>query len=340
MVVPNGLRLSAVARSVIRDVEKICPGRVATNVSLAEISRWRIGGIADVIVSPTDTAQISALRRYLDKNDLRHVVIGATSNLLFSDDGLRVVCVQIGSGFASISVVGSVINASAGVWVPGLARRAMQAGLKGLEHTCGIPGTLGGLICMNGGSQRNGIGDVVTAITSVDTKGEIRYRTREDCAFNYRHSVFQTSSEIIAEAELRLQPQAGRRSIRREMLDILSGRRRKFPQKLPNCGSVFVSNPALYADYGPPGAVIERLGFKGKRVGGARVSPLHANFIVNEGGARTSDVTALIAEIKAAVMAHTGCVLTSEVRIVTCNGEILPADAADASSVNRGTSSV
>ncbi len=319
------LRVSSAA---IRALEQICPGAVAVDVPLAHISRWRIGGCADVIVRPNSIDQLARLRAWLYRERAPHVVIGATSNLLFSDEGLRVVCVQIGCGLANVSIVGRVITASAGVWVPGLARRAMQEGLTGLEHTCGIPGTLGGLICMNGGSQRKGIGDVVVGVTSVDEQGNICQRNRDDCAFDYRHSVFQNSGEVIAEAALRLQSLTDCRYIRREMLYILASRRRKFPRKLPNCGSVFISNPAIYSDYGPPGAIIERLGFKGKRLGGAVVSPLHANFFVNAGDAKSADVIALIVEIKAAIFAHTGHSLTAEVRFVTPDGTIVPADTA------------
>lgn len=309
------------------DLERICPGAVALNVPLARISRWRIGGIADVIVRPRSINELARLRAWLHEQKLAHVVFGATSNLLFADEGLRAIGVQIGEAFAPLCIVGSEITAGPGVWVPKLARRAMQAGLTGIEHICGIPGTLGGLICMNGGSQRKGIGEVIVSITSVDARGTIRHRSREECAFAYRRSIFQSNDEVIAGAVLRLEPAADRGAVRREMLEILGSRRCKFPQKEPNCGSVFVSNPTMYAEYGPPGAIIERLGFKGHRVGEAMVSPQHANFIVNEGGASAADVLALIDIIKATVLADTGFTMEVEARFVTEDGGILNVDA-------------
>ena len=109
------------------------------------------------------------------------------------------------------------------------------------------------------------------------------------------------------------------------MKEILASRRRKFPQKLPNCGSVFVSNPAMYADYGPPGAMIEKLGFKGRRVGDALVSPHHANFIVNAGRATARDTLALIAEIRETVRRETGYAMDVEARYVTEAGAVVPA---------------
>jgi UDP-N-acetylmuramate dehydrogenase len=317
-----------VAASAIRDLERMCPGAVALDVPLARISRWRIGGRAAVIVRPRNIDQLARLRGWLHAQALRHVVIGATSNLLFADEGLRVICLQIGAAFAPLQIAGSQITAGPGVWVPGLARRAMQVGRTGLEHVCGIPGTLGGLVCMNGGSQRKGIGEVIVSVTSVDAQGRIRHRLANECGFAYRCSIFQGGGEAIAEIVLRLPSVADRSVIRRDMLAILRSRRRKFPQKLPNCGSVFVSNPAMYERYGPPGAVIERLRFKGRRVGGALVSPQHANFIVNAGGATAADVLSLIDEIEAAVFAETGYAMAVEARFVTVNGDLVAADSA------------
>ncbi|TIX29674.1 MAG: FAD-binding protein, partial [Mesorhizobium sp.] len=209
---------------------------------------------------------------FLAAAGIRHVVIGATSNLLFADEGLRAVAVQIGNHFSNVVVSGTEITAGAGTWVPGLARRAMHAGLSGIEHTCGIPGTLGGLVCMNGGSQRRGIDEAIVEVTSVDTRGRLHRRNAAGCGFAYRRSLFQVNDEVVVNARLVLASGTARGEIRRRMLAIMGDRRRKFPHRTPNCGSVFVSNPAMYAQYGSPGAVIERLGFKGCRIGGAEVS--------------------------------------------------------------------
>src|SRR5690606_33101851 len=134
------------------------------------------------------------------------VVIGATSNLLFDDEGLQAIVVRIGSQFANLHITGSRITAEAGTWVPGLARKALLAGLTGLEHTSGIPGTLGGLIYMNGGSQRKGIGDSTISVRSVTERGDIVERNHEQCEFAYRKSVFQSLNEIIASASIQLTP--------------------------------------------------------------------------------------------------------------------------------------
>lgn len=313
--------------AALRELERICPGGVAQDVALSRISRWRIGGPADVIVRPRNIEQLARLRAFLTGAALDHVVIGATSNLLFADAGLRAICVQIGQDFAPLSLSGTTLVAGPGVWVPGIARRAMQAGLEGIEHTCGIPGTVGGLVCMNGGSQRRGIGEAVTSVTSVDAAGAVHVRNQQECGFAYRRSVFQQNGEIVANTVLELAP-GDRRQIRQRMLKIMGDRRGKFPQKTPNCGSVFVSNPAMYAEYGPPGAVIEKLGFKGRTAGGAQVSPQHANFIVNTGHATAAEVVSLIVAIKSAVQQQTGYAMEVEARYVHPDGTMVPADAA------------
>lgn len=303
---------------------QICPGGLFRNVDLSQISRWRIGGKADLILQPSSPEQIVALRRWFHERDMHHVVIGATSNLLFADEGLHAPCIQIGERMSKIDIQGNVVEAQSGAWVPGLARRIMQAGLTGAEHTCGIPGTLGGLICMNGGSLRKGIGSSVLSVESVDAAGCVMERERDACDFAYRQSIYQTNGEVIT--NVRLQFEQGKRgAIRREMLRILADRRNKFPRKQPNCGSVFKSNPAMYAEIGPPGAVIERLGMKGLREGGALISPEHANFIVNTGSATASDVLSLIRIISNKVYPVTGYSLEAEACFMSLDGSIIAA---------------
>lgn len=309
---------------IANDLRRQFRGAVQTDVSLRDISRWRIGGRADVLISPRSINELSEMRAWIQERELQSLVIGATSNLLFSDAGLRAIAIQIGRELSSTSIEERAVIAGPGVWVPGLARTVMLAGLTGIEHTCGIPGTLGGLVCMNGGSQRKGIGDHVSWVRSVDAAGTQILRQRADCGFAYRTSAFQLNNEVICEVGLTLEVTASQNAQRREMLEILGDRRRKFPNKMPNCGSVFVSNPAMYADYGPPGRVIENAGLKGLRMGDAQVSPLHANFIINLGNATAKDTLALIRHVRNKAYEATGYLMESEVRFVSPDGSILP----------------
>ena len=316
--------MDSLSKKNIAALKQLCPGGVAQRVSLAQLSQWRVGGLADVIASPTSTQQVAALRRFFNEAGIAHLVIGQTTNLLFADEGLRAPCIMIGSRMSGVTMTAENIYAQSGVWVPNLARQAMKAGLTGIEHICGIPGTLGGLVCMNGGSQRQGVGSSVSVVQSVDSAGVIRKRKLNECGFSYRSSVFQSNDEIVTDVQLQLK-RGCKPLIRHEMLEILAERRHKFPRRQPNCGSVFVSDPALYDQYGPPGRIIEYLGFKGHTVGGAKVSERHANFIVNIGNARALDILTIISEIRAATERYMGRPLVSEVRYVSQDGKIRPA---------------
>jgi len=311
--------------SEISDLASLCPNGLELNVDLSAISQWRIGGRADIILRPSSTAEVSALMRWFSERRIRPIVIGLASNLLFDDAGLRVPCIQIGERMARIDFDGQQINAQAGAWIPRLARRLMQEGLGGAEHICGIPGRLGGLICMNGGSNRKGIGSNIFSVESIDDSGQLRTRLAHECGFYYRQSIFQENGEIITGAILQFSPRS-KTDIRSDMLAILSERRLKFPRKQPNCGSVFKSNPSMYADFGSPGEIIERLGYKGMIIGGAMVSEQHANFIVNMGWATAQDVLTLVAKIINGVEKNTGYRMETEVRFVRNDGIITTAE--------------
>ena len=295
-------------------------GRVAGDQPLASHSSWGIGGPADLLIEPQSPHQLQILIRYVAEKQLPLVVIGQGTNLLFDDAGVRGAVVKIGPALGGIQIDGTVIRAGAGVWVPQLARRAMCNGLSGLEHCSGIPGTLGGLVLMNGGSRRRAIGENVRRVRLVNPRGEICELATAECDFSYRHSNL-AGRGIVVEVELecvRGEPEA----IRREMVGDLRERRHKFPRKVPNCGSVFLSSPEMHVSVGPPGKLIEAAGLKGFRCGGAEISRQHANFILNRGNASSSDVLTLIAHIRRTLRRQLDFDLQCEVRYVSPAGEV------------------
>lgn len=298
-------------------------GQVYTNVSLAQYSRWRVGGIAQCVLVPVSEQALVECLQFCCTNNLGYVLLGATSNLLFADEGLVVVGISL-AALQRVDVEGESVRSQAGVWVPQFARGLANKGLSGLEHIVGIPGSLGGLVYMNGGSQRKGIGSHVQNVKTLTKTGECKVYSQGECDFSYRHSSFQARGEIIVSIELQL-AKAPVTQVRSEMLSILRSRRHKFPLKQPNCGSVFVSNPAMYEEYGPPGAVIERCQLKGLRIGGARVSPEHANFIVNTGSATAKDILTLVKHVQQVVFKETGYNMVSEVRYMDAMGITCPA---------------
>jgi UDP-N-acetylmuramate dehydrogenase len=299
---------------------------VRCDESLARHSSWMIGGPADVFAEPASARQIAICAELSTRWRIPLLVIGHGTNLLFSDEGLRGLVMKIGPAYSSIAVRGNRIVADAGAWVPGLAMLAMRKGLSGIEHTIGIPGTLGGLVVMNGGSRRQGIGSVVRRASLVDRNGRPFDLSQSECEFSYRTSVIQGTENIICSVELELTP-APIAKIRSECLSILRDRRHKFPRKERSCGSVFLSTPELHAKFGPPGKIIEEAGLKGFRIGGAEVSTQHANFVLNRGGATARDILQVIGHMRRTAMARAGVMLQCEVKHALPSAQIVPGHA-------------
>lgn len=295
-----------------------------TGEPLSRHSSWRIGGPADFFIEPATRAELVESIEFAVGRGLPWLIIGQGTNILFADAGYRGVVIKIGPALGRIRVEGDAIEAEAGVLACRLARLGCQAGLTGLEHVVGIPGTLGGLIAMNGGSLRQAIGDNLVWVDVLDERMQVSRVPRDACGFGYRMSRFQSEHSVLLAARLHFERRPTR-EVRRAMLDILCDRRRSFPRRLPNCGSVFRIPSPVYARAGPPGRIIEECGFKGRRVGDAEVSSLHANFINNIGQAHATDVLELIRQIREAVWARLGILLETEAKYVHPRGAIVPA---------------
>ncbi len=306
-----------------RTLVEIGDADVLTDEPLSRHGWYRIGGPADWLATPRTLAGAQRIFAYLEAVGLPALVIGDGSNLLFADEGFRGVVVRIGRQFSRIAGEGDTLHVEAGAWSPLVAREAARRGLTGLEHIVGIPGTFGGLVAMNGGSLRQSVGRDVVEVGWIDAAG-VRTYAQSECGFGYRRSRFQSGLGAIGWTVLRLEAR-DRGDIRREMLRIITARRRKFPVKLPNCGSVFLSSPELYETIGPPGQAIEQAGLRGAQVGGAQISPLHGNFIVNTGDARARDVLDLISLARRTVRDRTGVAMDCEVKFVGAGGEVVPA---------------
>lgn len=285
---------------------------IKTNEPLSRHCTLKIGGVADYFSEPETELEIIFSLQFAIKNDLPYFVIGHGSNILFDDLGYRGLIIKIGEKFSKISIKGTKVLAQAGAWMPYVARKSQAKGLAGLEHTIGIPGNIGGIVVMNAGSQRKSISERLIKVRALDKDGKIHELSKEDCAFGYRKSIFQTKGWIILTAELNCEATSSK-VIRTEMLKILRDRRGKFPRKSANCGSVFKSSPELYKKHGPPGHIIENLGLKGISVGGVGISKKHANFFVNTGSGKSKDFEELLHLVQDSFMKKHGCKLIEEV---------------------------
>ncbi|NME72227.1 UDP-N-acetylmuramate dehydrogenase [Flammeovirga aprica] len=297
--------------------------KIHQNISLKDHNYWKIGGEAKYFCEPTSLEDIIKAITFATAHSIPFIVIGRGSNLLFDSNGVNGLIIKIGEAFSNFEFSANKLICQAGAWVPGLARNSVFKNLSGLEHTIGIPCTVGGLVHMNGGSLRKNIGENIEKVIVLNTDDlTVNTLYNKDCQFQYRSSIFlKKKNLIILEIHILLQPIISSKEKHEEMLGILKNRSAKFPRKQPNCGSVFLSSPDLYQAHGAPGAIIEDLGLKGISIGGARVSKKHANFIINEGDASSSDVINLIKYIAKTAKERKQITLKSEVLYISPEGD-------------------
>lgn len=279
--------------------------------SMAELTTFKIGGPVDLLVEPNNPAELERVLDFCLANDLPWLIIGSGSNLLVRDGGIRGIGIKLSGEFCEWEIKETMISAGAGVSLAKLAKEAAERGLSGLEFACGIPGTVGGGVYMNAGAYNGEISQVVTRVQAVRAGKGIFWLEKDELNFAYRSSRFQRETgEVITRVEF---------SLIREEADLTRSRINEYtclreskqPLELPSAGSVFRRPQGYYV-----GPLIEEAGLKGFTIGGAQVSPKHAGFIVNTGGATARDVLSLIAHIQKVVKARNGVDLIPEIKIV------------------------
>lgn len=285
-------------------------GNVIVDESLSRYTSYRLGGPADIFVAPRSVEDVAEVMRLAHDAEVPVTIIGGGSNLLIADAGVRGVVVRIGRGLHEIRFEDDLVRVQCGAAFPRVAKLAAQRSLSGLEFAAGIPGTVGGALTMNAGAHADSIGDVVEEVTAIDEKGNLITLTNEDLQFAYRMSRLQQKDLVAVEARLRLKEGAPD-DIRGKMRHHLETRRRTQPLGTYNAGSVFKNPPGNYA-----GRLIEQAGCKGMTSGDAIVSPLHANFIINQGSATADDVRTLICRVQNRVYERFNIVLEPEVRML------------------------
>jgi UDP-N-acetylmuramate dehydrogenase len=269
-----------------------------------------IGGPADCFVE-VKTEQ--ALRRlWMDCCRKGHepLIIGAGSNLLVRDGGIRGVVVKLTGVFSAVEVVGERVLAGAAAALKEVASTACMAGLTGLEFAIGIPGSIGGAVYMNAGAYGGQMADVVDRVRVLTEDGDYCEWSQKDLGFDYRRSSLQDGSHVIVRVAFGLHS-GDAEQIKATMEDYTLRRAAKQPLDLPSAGSVFKRPPGHYV-----GAMVEAAGLKGVRVGGAQVSEKHAGFIVNRGGASAKDVLELIELVQTEIRKKYAVDLETELKVV------------------------
>lgn len=269
---------------------------------------WRVGGPADIYIQPHDMPTLQAFLASLD-DDTPLLMIGLGSNLLVRDRGIRGAVVNTRKVFADLEKVGTAgVRAGAGVACTQLARKAALWDRGPAEFFAGIPGTVGGALTMNAGAFGGETWDHVVAVDVINRAGETFERSPEDYDIGYRH-VGVPNDEWFCAAHFEFDPDYDHEQT--ELQDMMAARKNSQPLGLPSCGSVFRNPPNDHA-----ARLIETAGLKGYRLGGAQVSPKHANFIINTDKASAADIEALITYVQSTVQDVHGIELQHEVRIV------------------------
>jgi UDP-N-acetylmuramate dehydrogenase len=284
---------------------------VAEGKPLARYTSLRVGGPADLLVTAESAEAMQQAALLAWEAGVPCYVLGSGSNVLVADSGIRGLVVL--NRARAASVVEGGIRAESGAALATVARLAVSAGLAGLEWASGIPGTVGGAVVGNAGAWGSDVASTLRQATVLEADGTLGTWPPERFAYGYRTSVLKGQGPgrrgVVLEAEFRLQP-AEVSGLRARVAEIGAQRKARQPAGA-SCGSVFRNPPGDYA-----GRLVEAAGLKGEKRGGAVISPIHANFVVNEGGARAGDVRALIEVMQATVQERFGVRLELEIEIL------------------------
>lgn len=300
-----------IAADARRALEEILGDRVEFDVALARHTSLRIGGPADAIATPADLTELRNVLGICTEHALPTIVLGAGFNVLIREGGIRGVVLRL-KKLRRIDADGpNLISVEAGASHATITRYCVEHALTGLEFGAGIPGTLGGWLAMNAGIGVREMKDVVFDIDILDRTGKQSLRiARNELDFHYRALEGLQPGSVIVAARLRVEA-SERAQVQSEIDRLLADRQASQPIDIPSCGSVFRNPPDRFA-----GQLIEAAGLKGAREGAAQISRVHANFIVNHGGATASDVLRLIERAQAKVAEETGIRLETEVKLL------------------------
>lgn len=270
---------------------------------------FKIGGNADVFISPKNVDEVKKSVSICKEFDIPYYIIGNGSNLLVGDKGFRGVIIQIFKNMNNIEVSGNTIIAESGAFLTSVSKKALDNSLTGLEFAAGIPGTIGGGVCMNAGAYGGEMKDVVKKVTLLKDSEVVEF-SNEDACFEYRNSKILKENMIVLSTELTLE-KGNFDEIKEKMNGFNKSRVEKQPLEFPSAGSTFKRPVGYFA-----GKLIMDSGLRGYSVGGASVSEKHCGFVINKGGATAKDVITLIENVKNIVNDKFGVILEPEIRII------------------------
>ena len=270
---------------------------------------FRVGGPADVLVQPDETA-LAAVLGLCRQYHVPYSFIGNGSNLLVGDKGIRGVVIEMTEPMGNIEVHGTQITAQAGAMLSKIANTAASNGLGGMEFAAGIPGSVGGAVVMNAGAYGREMKDIIEKVYVLDENGAQLELDRDALDLGYRHSCIPEKKYIVTKVVLELVPR-NEAEIRSEMKELNEKRAEKQPLQYPSAGSTFKRPEGYFA-----GKLIMDAGLRGYQVGGAQVSEKHCGFVINKGDATAADICQLMRDVSDKVQAQFGVVLEPEVKMI------------------------
>lgn len=270
---------------------------------------FRVGGPADVLVQPDETA-LAAILALCRQYHVSYSFIGNGSNLLVGDKGIRGVLIEMTDPMGNIEVDGTKITAQAGAMLSKIANTAASNGLGGMEFAAGIPGSVGGAVVMNAGAYGGEMKDIIEKVYVLDENGAQLELDRDALDLGYRHSCIPEKKYIVTKVVLELVPR-NEAEIRSEMKELNEKRAEKQPLQYPSAGSTFKRPEGYFA-----GKLIMDAGLRGYQVGGAQVSEKHCGFVINKGDATAADICQLMRDVSDKVQAQFGVVLEPEVKMI------------------------
>lgn len=291
--------------------------RVRRQVSLAPFTTFKVGGPADLLLETHTGEETAAAVKLAHDAGVTITMLGGGSNVVIADAGIRGLVIRTKGG-AVTSIGDRLVRAEAAVTINGLVRWTINRGLAGLEAWAGTPGTVGGAIYGNAHWKTTNIGDLVDSVRLVTRAGALLQAPADRMEFDYDYSRLKRTGEIVLWAAFKVTPVGDPGTLRAVARESLAFRKNSQPLESPSAGCIFM-NPDPVRDKVPDGippsagALVDRAGLKGARLGGARVSPTHANFIINDGSASAADIHALVEQCRLAVKERFGVVLRNEV---------------------------
>jgi len=282
-------------------------GSFLKDEAMAKHTSYRIGGPANAYITPRDKDDLSQILQFANQHGIATYFVGSGSNLLVADEGIDGLVITLGKSLKRLEITGATVFAESGVMLGKMVKECIGRNLSGVESMIGVPGTLGGALVMNAGAFGGEISNYLKHVTVMEMDGQEKQYQPGDISFSYRHSTFP-DDEIVISAEFEL-IQSDKETVQEKRAVASGGRKATQPLKFRSAGSVF-KNPKE----GAAGYYIDQAGLKGTKVGDAEISPIHANFFVNHGKAKASDVVALIRLARETVHDKFGIMLDLEVK--------------------------